>query len=90
MRRRDKNETEHLRGEIRKLTREVAQLRKRLQKYQEHDVSSESEEYTQAPKQKKHICPVCYGDIKQIVIEGVRIIDECTECNYRKAKKWQT
>lgn len=99
-RKKDKNESEHLRGEIRELEKQNKQLRRRLTKYEKskhiyNDLISDYEEIISehviiekiVPKSKATRCPSCHeGAMEEYEIMG-KVIGTCNSCGHRKRVK---
>lgn len=91
-RNKDRNELEHLRGEIRSLEKENKRLKRLLrQQEKEHqkydiDILNEllKEELNDVKKTEK--CPQCHIGQLEYSDLGIKTLEKCTECQYRKTK----
>lgn len=92
MRNRDKSETEHLRGELRKLRSENLHLKRELKKLQNAQQNLEEfqdafADFSEEKEQNKLdlTCPNCArGPYRKFNIPGNRFIQVCKVCNHRE------
>jgi DNA-directed RNA polymerase subunit RPC12/RpoP len=86
-----RSESEHLRGEIKRLKKELGRQNKRQHLYEDLEDRQEEIEYLkqQAKSRKsenKYVCPKCSGQLE--VIDGSKLkVFICTECSYRASKR---
>ena len=83
----NRSSEEYYRGEIRKLKKEVQQLRKQLnqrQPTQEVEHAGDNEDTHPIIYKQTKICAECgKGEIRQFELIG-RLFEECNLCEYRK------
>ena len=88
----DKNELEHLRGEVRSLEAEVRRLKKQLRQEQKesvrHDIDILDEllqqEIEESPRLKS--CPECHTGHLVLSDLGIKTLQKCNQCSYRKTR----
>jgi hypothetical protein len=87
MKKKDKSETEYLRGQIRQLKAQVKNLRKELSRFEKIEPEEEELEIVNELEPKAIKCPLCPGNVIKTNIQGIRMIETCSECDYRKVWK---
>lgn len=93
MRKKDRNEVEHLRGIIRELKSENRNLRKQIGRSNKKVLQLEEHasdlEDLEPPHQEEEVvakvsCPKCRGNLKTVDL-GTRTLVNCEDCKYRKS-----
>jgi rubrerythrin len=93
-RRKDKNELEHLRGEVRGLEKEVRRLKRQLRNEEKRHLADPIEyldelleEEIKENKQERRIeCPECISGSLVISDLGIKSLEKCNQCSYRKTR----
>ena len=87
---RSKSKEEQLKGEIRKLQKELKRKEKREYLYKDLEEKEAEillkEEIEERKQLKNETCPLCQGELETIG-EGKIKIFICTDCDYRKSKR---